>query len=206
MQEVPKEAVIKGPDGAPHLRPRISSCARNLEQQRAARREYSHKLGNVPLAIAWRHVLQSDVGINEIEMLIGKYTQVVRLIYHVLAAPAVLVVVLGLLNHRGRDVHPVDLFEMLSQWLGDTADTASEIERAAIPQAWIKALTCSSDRPISRPRFRKLACIPAAVLAVGVRENRPTVGRGMRTGPSAFAEISDSNSIMDQPSPVALAS
>lgn len=174
MQEVPKEAVIKGPDRAPHLRTRISSCARNLEQQRAARCEYSHKLGNVPLAIAWRHVLQSDVGINEIEMLIGKYTQVVSLIHHVLAAPAVLVVVLGLLNHRGRDVHPIDLFEMLSQWLGETADTTSEIERAAIPQAWMQGFHLFERPPdFPDPGLEELACIPAAVLAVGVRENRP---------------------------------
>jgi len=49
-----------------------------------------------------------------------------------LAAVAVLVEVLGLLHHGRGDVHPVHLFEMMSQRLRKTAHTTSEIERPAL--------------------------------------------------------------------------
>ena len=57
MQEIPKEAVIKCSGRAPNLRPGVARFAGDLEQKRAARPEYPHKLGDVAPAVAWRHVL-----------------------------------------------------------------------------------------------------------------------------------------------------
>jgi hypothetical protein len=99
MEDVPQEAVIKRPNGPTDRRPACARLTRQLEQHCAARREQSHKLNDVAPAVAGRHVLERDAGIDEIEMPVGKDAQIAFLVHHVLAAAAMLVVIVGLLNH-----------------------------------------------------------------------------------------------------------
>jgi len=91
------------------------------------------------------------------------------LVHHVSAAAAVLVVIIGLLDHRGGNIHPIDALEMPGQSLGQPPDAASEIERPPLPEAGMQSqylLHRLLDFPNSG--LEELVNIPAAALAIGI--------------------------------------
>ena len=133
MENVPQETVIKRTNGPPNRRPWHARLARQLKQGYAARREHSHKLNDIAAAVAGRHVLERDAGIDEIEMPVRKDAQIAFLVHHVLAAAAVLVVIIGLLDHGSGNIHAIDVLEMPGQGLGQPPDATSEIERSPLP-------------------------------------------------------------------------
>jgi hypothetical protein len=107
-------------------------------------------------------------------MFFGEDAQVVSLIHQVSTTAAVLVEILGLLNHGSGNVDPVYLFEMLGHWLGETAHATSEIERSPLPRDGMQGFHLFERSPdFPNAGLKELACIPAAVFSIGVRENRP---------------------------------
>jgi hypothetical protein len=77
-------------------------------------------------------MLQNDIGINEIKSVSRKKAEVGFDVQMILNLILVLVILLGLPHHGGRNIHPIDSLEMLRQRLGQSSQTTTEIQRRSL--------------------------------------------------------------------------
>jgi len=73
-------------------------------------------------------VLKHNVGVNEVELITPKQSQVLELIDTVLATVEVLVVLPGKVNHGSSDVDTDAVLEMFTQRLSHSSNAATKIE------------------------------------------------------------------------------
>ena len=73
-------------------------------------------------------MLKHNVGVNEVELITLKQSQVLELIETVLAAAAVLIVLPGKVNHGSSDVNTDAVLEMFTQRLSHSSNAATKIE------------------------------------------------------------------------------
>ncbi len=145
-----------------------------LEQQRASGREQTHEFAQVAAAEARVHVLERDVGVNEIEVGGGERAQVPALVENVFAAIGEAVVAAGEFDHRRGNVYANDGFEVAGQGLGQPAGAATEIERVFFRGQWVsgfKVIHDAGDFPDAGGE--ELIHVPAVVVLARRGEDGP---------------------------------
>src|SRR5436190_4116225 len=132
------------------------------------------RFGQVPTLVPRPHVLEHDVGIDEVETPVLEPGEIRPVVQVVVARSRVTVVAVRRFDHRRSDVDTPNLVEPGSKGLGEPADPTAEVEGAAVREG-------HRERPDEVHHLfdllfsgqEELVCVPLPAALVVVREVRP---------------------------------
>src|SRR5215467_2903317 len=167
-------AANRGRDQPHHTRSGASTPAGQLEYNDALWPENAQKLAHVPLREFPRHVLQRDVGVNEIEARVDERPQVSGDIEVVMTVVAMFVQALGKLNHGRRDVDTIDFAKVRRKRLGQSAWSTTKVESPVGVDCDVETLQVPDQvLDLGDAGLEELFLDPSVSALVGVVQNRP---------------------------------
>ena len=148
--------------------------ARELEDEDPSRRQHANEFGQVPSLVPRLHVLEHDVGVDEVETRVVEPREIRPVVQVVMARFRVTVVSVRRFDHRWRDVDAPNIVEPGGKGLGEPADPTTEVEGATVRERHRKRL--DEVHHLFDLLFagqEELVGVPLPAALVVVREIRP---------------------------------